>query len=79
MRVTILAGLIRIKFIIENLDRVDVKGDRNAVLPENDGAGFLSAVADAELIEHIGIKAADVGERNPAVHDVLEHILADRA
>ena len=36
-------------------------------------------VADAELVEHVGIGAGDVGHRVVAEHQPLEHRLVDRA
>ena len=50
-----------------------------ADLPKQHRAGFLSAVTGADFVEDIGVEAANVGKSEPAIHDVLEHLLIDRA
>ena len=60
-------------------DQRDIERDHGA-FPEHDrGARWPQGVADAELIEHIGIGAGDIGDRVMAEHEPLEHRLMDRA
>ena len=56
---------------VERNDRALDKDDRGAARPQR--------MANAELVEHIGIGAGDVGDCVVAQHQALEHRLMDRA
>ena len=57
----------------------DIEGQHRALGEHDDGAARAHRVADAELVEHVGIGAGDVGHRVVAEHQPLEHGLVYRA
>ncbi len=57
----------------------DVERNDRALDENNRGAARPQRMPNAELIEHIGIGASDVGDRVMAQHQALEHRLVDRA